>query len=83
MKFFNNQRVRLAAIVAVSMAAGGAMTGIAMAGQPHMTSARALLQRADQQLHQAASDKGGYRLQAIDYTERAIEAVDQGIQVGY
>ncbi len=82
MKIFHRQRVRLAAVAAVSMAAGSTMTGIAMAGQPHMLNARDLLQQADAQLQAAASNKGGYRIEAINYTERAIQAVDAGLQVG-
>jgi hypothetical protein len=47
-----------------------------------MLNARDLLQQADAQLQEAASNKGGYRIEAINYTERAIQAVDAGLQVG-
>jgi hypothetical protein len=46
MKLLADRRFRLAAIIALSMAAGSAMTSAAIAAQTHMLNARALLERA-------------------------------------
>jgi len=81
MPLFTTQKFRLTAIIAASMAAGSALTGAALAGQPHMVAARDLLQRADTQLQLALPDHGGYREQAIQATEQAIADVNAGIQV--
>jgi hypothetical protein len=83
MKLLADRRFRLAAIIALSMAAGSAMTSAAIAAQTHMLNARALLERADAQLQMAEADKGGYRLQAIGDVEQAIAAVNAGIQAGF
>jgi len=72
-------QIRLAAIITASMAAGSLITGTAMAGQPHMLNALALLQRAESQLQIALPDHGGYRDQAIGLVQQAIEAVNNGI----
>ncbi len=73
---------RMAAIIGGSMIAGGLMTGTAMAYQGHMWNALHALQNADAQLHAAAPDKGGHRVNAIGLVEQAISEVQMGIQVG-
>ncbi len=75
-------RLRMAAIVAGSMLAGGLMTGTALAYQGHMWNALHALQNARSQLTLAAGNQGGYRDQAIGLVDQAISAVNSGIQVG-
>jgi hypothetical protein len=63
------------AIVFMSIGAG-----IAWAAQSHMISARNDLQAALGQLEQAETNKGGHRVNAINYTRNAINEVNLGIQ---
>ncbi len=72
-------KIRLAAIITASMAAGSLITGTAMAGQPHMLNALTMLQRAESQLQAALPDHDGYRDQAIGLVRQAIDAVNNGI----
>ena len=48
--------------------------------QPRMSSALDHLQEAHSELEQADTNKGGYRKDAIDHVEAAIEAVQTGMQ---
>jgi hypothetical protein len=50
------------------------------ANQPHMGQAIVDLREARKQLKGAEHDKGGYRAQAMQSVNQAIEAVKQGIQ---
>jgi hypothetical protein len=81
MALFTKNRLRMAAIVAVSMAAGGTITN-AVAEQGHMLNALHALEVARNQLSMAEADKAGYRVQAIGYVNDAISAVNSGIAAG-
>ncbi len=81
MALFTIPRLRLAAIVAVSMIAGGTITN-AVAEQGHMLHALNALEVARNQLSLAEADKNGYRVQAIGYVNNAISAVNAGIAAG-
>ncbi len=48
--------------------------------QPRMSSALDHLREARSELQQADTNKGGYRKDAIDHVEAAIEAVQTGMQ---
>ena len=48
--------------------------------QPRMASALEHLQNAHSELQQADTNKGGYRKDAIDHVEAAMEAVQNGMQ---
>ena len=48
--------------------------------QPHMQAAREHLEAAQKELHEAVHDKGGHLAKAQEYTQRAIQEVDAGIQ---
>lgn len=50
--------------------------------QPHMRSALELLRSAKSNLEQATSDKGGYRMRAIEEVNRAIDETQKGIDAG-
>ena len=45
-----------------------------------MQAARADLQKARAELHAATHDKGGHRVKAIDFVNKAIEEVNKGIE---
>jgi hypothetical protein len=50
--------------------------------QPHMRAALANLENAKRHLQEAEADKGGYRKQAIEDVNRAIDEVNKGIAAG-
>ena len=52
---------------------------IASADQPHMQAALRNLEDAQANLQKATSDKGGYRVKALENISKAIEAVNKGI----
>ena len=58
---------------------GSAVTGVAVASQPHMVSALNALQTAQSQLNLAVADKGGHRDNALNLVAQAITQVKQGI----
>jgi hypothetical protein len=82
MALLSQTRLRLAAIVAASMIAGGAMTGAALAEQGHMLNAQHALEIARSQLSMAEADKAGYRVQAMGYVNDALTAVNAGLAAG-
>ena len=50
--------------------------------QPNMEEALDRLRDAKKNLEKATSDKGGHRVKAIDYVNRAIDEVKAGIKAG-
>lgn len=68
----------LGVIFALVFTALGA--GVALAAQPHMFNARSYLNSALSELNAAIPDKGGHRINAINYTKDAIHEVNLGIQ---
>jgi hypothetical protein len=48
--------------------------------QPHMRAAMEHIRQAQQQLDQAASDKGGHRIKALEHLKAAMAEVEAGIQ---
>ena len=52
---------------------------LALADQPNMRAARTNLQQARAQLQYAANNKAGHRVKAIEYVNRAIGYVNNGI----
>jgi hypothetical protein len=75
----------LAIVSSCSLAAIGAYAFVpsAHAGpQPNMEAAAANLRQARTFLKNAAHDKGGHRVKAIDLTDQAIAEVEQGIIAG-
>jgi len=74
-------KLRLGAIAllfALVFAAVGA--GTALAVQSHMINARTDLQSALSELEAAQENKGGHRVNAINFTKQAIQEVNLGIQ---
>lgn len=61
---------------------GGIFSLAAAPDQPHMQSALDLLRQAKTNLESATSDKGGHRVKAIDYVNKAIDETKKGIEVG-
>lgn len=59
---------------------GGPGPGGPGPGQPYMQNALSALQEARQQLEQAAPDKGGHRVQAVQLVDQAITQVQMGMQ---
>lgn len=72
------KRALIVAAVA-ALPALGFVAGQAMAYQPHMQNALERLRSARAELSAAAADKGGHRIRAIDYVDRAIEETRAGI----
>ncbi|HEY6327588.1 MAG TPA: hypothetical protein VIW73_13870 [Candidatus Cybelea sp.] len=68
----------LALIFAVFFGFVGA--GTVWAQQPHMTQARTYLNYALSELEAASTNKGGHRVNAINYVKDAINEVNLGIQ---
>jgi hypothetical protein len=69
----------LAVAAMATMLAGGFVIGHATADQPHMRNALDALRNARAELYAAAADKGGHRMAAINYVDRAIAEARAGI----
>jgi len=69
-----------AAVLAVGAAAVVAASDDAFADQPNMRNALAALEDARRYLQNAATNKGGHRVKAIDFTSKAIGEVRAGIR---
>ncbi len=48
--------------------------------QPHMAAAVVALREARKQLHDAKHDKGGFRKQALEFSQQALEQLKEGIR---
>ena len=55
---------------------------LAASDQPHMQSALDHLNQAKGNLEAATSDKGGHRIKAIGYVNKAIDEVKKGLEAG-
>jgi hypothetical protein len=74
-------RAALAAgALAIAMGAGF-LAGQVQAGQPHMRNALGNLRAARSELQMAERNKGGHRVAAINYVDRAISEVEAGMDV--
>jgi hypothetical protein len=76
------QRARTVALILVSASFGSILTGAALAQgyQPYMASARASANQAINYLNQANTNKGGHRVNAINYLHSAIREINLGIR---
>jgi hypothetical protein len=77
------QRVRTATLVLVSASFGSLLTGIAFAQpyhQANMVGARNSVQQAINYLSQANADKGGHRVNALNFCRQAIREINLGIR---
>jgi hypothetical protein len=68
------------AIILLSMSALGMSS--AFARQPHMERALENLRAARAELQAAEHNKGGWRLRALEHTDRAIAETERGIAFG-
>jgi hypothetical protein len=75
-RFVTHQRLVIGMLVITSLGVGYAL---AQQPQPHMDAALRMLEGARGELQQAATDKGGHRVRAIDLVDQAIDQVRQGI----
>jgi hypothetical protein len=66
----------------VGLIAVSAFTMTARADQPHMRRALENLRAAKAELEMAEHNKGGWRLRAIENTNRAIGETERGMAVG-
>ena len=73
------RRAGLPALFLAGAMLGSALTGIAVAGQPHMQSALNALNTAKTELTAADADKGGHRDKALSDVNAAITQVNAGI----
>lgn len=53
---------------------------VGLPDQPHMQAALEHLQHARENLQAATEDKGGHRVKAIEFTDKAVEEVRKGIE---
>ena len=72
-------RPRIAAFLLVAAAFVVSFIGGCASAQPHMQSALDHLNAARSELDQALPNKGGHRERAIEFVNRAIQEVEQGI----
>lgn len=75
---FNLRSIALTLAFALLFTAIGA--GVALAVQSHMENARTNLQSALDELNLASSNKGGHRVNAINYVKEALHEVNLGIE---
>ena len=61
------------------IAISGFMAPTARADQPHMRSALEHLRAARAELRVAEHDKGGWRMHALEHTDRAIRETERGM----
>jgi hypothetical protein len=66
----------------IALIAVAAFNTTARADQPHMRRALEHLRAARAELQSAEHNKGGWRLRAIDNTDRAIRETENGMAVG-
>ncbi len=71
------KRIQTRLIMLVTISALGLST--ARAGQPHMDRALEHLRAARAELAVAEHNKGGWRLRALENTDRAIHETERGI----
>ena len=74
-------RLGLASVVLGAVTVGG-FVGYVAAAQPHMQNALVDLQNAKSELSVALRNKGGHRVKALAFVERAINQVELGIGAG-
>jgi hypothetical protein len=77
----SRRRLTLAAGAAILLGVGF-VAGNVVAAQPHMVNALHALQNAQAQLQEAATDKGGHRVNALRLINEAIGEVNAGIAAG-
>ncbi len=75
------RRIGLPALFLSGAIFGSALTGVAIASQPHMVNALHDLETAQTQLNAATPDKGGHRNNALSLIGQAISQVQAGIAV--
>jgi hypothetical protein len=73
------RRIGLPALFLSGAIIGSALTGVAIASQPHMVNALHDLQAAQTQLNAATADKAGHRANAINLVNQAITQTQAGI----
>jgi hypothetical protein len=73
------RRIGLPALFLSGAIIGSALTGVAVASQPHMVNALHALQTAQAQLNAATADKAGHRANAINLVNQAIAQTQAGI----
>jgi hypothetical protein len=66
----------------IALIAVSAFNTTARADQPHMRRALEHLRAARAELQSAEHNKGGWRLRAIENTDRAIHETENGMAVG-
>ncbi|MDT4968005.1 MAG: hypothetical protein QOJ64_2742 [Acidobacteriota bacterium] len=76
MKISKLATVLLAAIITVSLTA----LSVSALDQPNMTAARNDLNKAENSLRKATTDKGGHRKRAIELISQAIAEINRGIE---
>jgi len=73
---------RAVGVLVVVLVLGGAIAGWAAMRQPHMIAALDHLKAAKTELEMAEHNKGGHRVKAIEFIDRALEQTRKGIEAG-
>lgn len=76
------RKLGLPALFLAGAMLGSALTGTALAYQPHMHAALNALTNAQTQLNAALPDKAGHRVNALKLVGQAIGEVQAGITAG-
>lgn len=72
--------LKIGVVIVIAVAAMGLNS--ARADQPHMQAALEHLRAARAELRMAEHNKGGWRIRAIQNTDRAIHETENGMAVG-
>ena len=73
---------RAIVVFVVVLLLGGAIAGWAAMRQPHMIAALDQLKAARAELEMAEHNKGGHRVKALEFIDRALEQTKRGIEAG-
>lgn len=75
-----SRRTMMSATLPAAILGVGITATAKAADQPHMQEALDALKRAQQELSQASTDKGGHRMKAERLVRQAIAEVERGMQ---
>jgi cytochrome bd-type quinol oxidase subunit 1 len=73
---------KMVIVLIVGIMIGSAAGSWAAIHQPHMMAALEALNHARAELEAGEHNKGGHRVKALEFVEKAIEQTKKGIEVG-
>ncbi len=69
-------------ILVIGFLVGGAVGSWAAIHQPHMIAALEALKRAKVELEAGEHNKGGHRVKALEFVDKALLQTEKGIEAG-